>query len=99
MDELELMEQRLHDLEKSAEQVNKEVNRLQQLRAMPFHKRIQEPELRVQLDGFKARQKEAFLYRLKKEPVLVVDNQDKMFNDFFEQYLEGKVSNIAEYFK
>jgi hypothetical protein len=97
MDSLELMKKRLTELGKEREEQEQELDRYNQLLAMPFHLRIQEPELREQMQGFEERQKETFLNHSVKKWSIPKEQGLELFQEFFTEFLKGEVKSIYDF--
>jgi hypothetical protein len=96
-DILEEMENRLKHAMLEKEEIEREVERITQLRKMPFHLRIQEPEMIEQLKGYESRSKEVFFNHSAKKWRIPENEVAELFTEYFTEFLKGQTENIAQF--
>ena len=91
--------ERLAFLEKMKETQQEKYKRLEAELAMPFYKRIQIDHNVEQLKRVEETQRWAMEGVIKKHWVISKDDQKELFEEFFTEYLKGKVKNINDFLK
>jgi hypothetical protein len=81
------------------EKLQKEIEELERLNKMPFFERLQQPSQIEVLKKIEEIQKETFMTHSVKKWNIPKDESLELFNEFFTEFLRGKVKSIYYFLK